>query len=133
MTKWGYVSAYVEEVFDEMTKELESSKSKISVFRSHADTSGFEEEAVKKAYHRLQKKKSKATDPNAKSHGKCSLTLQEEHMTIGWILMKSEIGKAERIQGIQTFTATFRDTPLSKKAVKCLLNKYKGIFQVTSE
>jgi hypothetical protein len=54
-------------------------------------------------------------------------------MTIGWILMKSEIGKAERIQGIQTFTATFRDTPLSKKAVKCLLNKYKGIFRVTSE
>jgi hypothetical protein len=57
MTKWGSVSAYVEEVFDEMTKELESSKSKISVFRSHADTSGFEEEAVKKAYHRLQKKR----------------------------------------------------------------------------
>ena len=95
------------EAFDEMTKELESSKSKISVFRSHAETSGFEMEAIKKAYQSLEKKNSKPLEPNSKSHGNSALTLQEEHMTIGWLLMKSEIGKADRIKGIQTFAATF--------------------------
>src|SRR3990167_7287820 len=133
MTKWGYVSAYVEEVFDEMTKELESSESKISVFRSHAETSGFNEETVKKANRNLEKKKSKATDPNAKSHGNSTLTLQEEAMTMSWLLMKSEIGKADQIKGIQTFVATFQDTPLSKKAAKNLFKKYSNLFRVTSE
>ena len=128
MAKWGKVEVYVERVFEKMTQELSTSKSMLFIFQSHAHISGFKMKSIKQAYDRLEKKKRKSLEPEARSHGNATLTLRQEAMTIGWLLMKSEIGKADRIQGIQTFAAIFQDTPLSKKAAKRLLKKYQSLF-----
>ena len=82
---------------------------------------------------RFEKKRQGIESSDAKPHGDSALTLREEAMVIGYLLMKSEMSTADRIQGIVTFFATIRSPPLSLDSAKRLYEKYQHLFRKTQE
>ena len=130
MAKWGSVRAYVEEKFDEISEQIEGS-TKSEVFRLHANSSGYDFEALRGAYFRLEKRYFNSLAPTAKSHGNAALTLQQEALMVEFLRKKTDLGREARIQGIQEFSATIRGSPLCYKSAKKLAEKYEYILEGT--
>ena len=128
MMKWGTVNLYVVKNFSHISKDIHI-QGKAGALKTHAHGSNFKTKYLRKAYDRALRRGPTCRDPHSKLHGNRCLMTQQESMTLGYLLMRSEMGKADRIRGIVEFSRTFRDVPLSWNTAKHLHKKYQHCFR----
>ena len=92
--KWGTVAHFVYLNFLQIQMKLKESANDVSVFRFYEAQTSFSTSSIQKAYQQ-QVEKSISEPVTSKFHGNRTLTQFEESILIGYLLMRSDLGKAD--------------------------------------
>ena len=104
-----------------MYKELNESPTSLDIFRIHEERSLFSANSLRRAYQRHLKKFS--DDPRyTRAHGNCILTSFQESILVGYLLMRSDVGRAEKLAGVLEFSNAIGQ-PIVKKTARRLINR----------
>ena len=119
------MSAYVNEHYDELEERMQWQQAS-DVIREVEEQLGFSASSIRRAYDR---QRAKRRQPNPKVHGNRKLTIFDESLLLGYLLMRSEASFAEKYEGIVEFSTYLDSGPISGSTARRIVERNESLLR----